>query len=192
MDSEKIKKLENSSKLKKKIFSKNVWKTYAIVPPAIVMFAGILGVVYLLNIDKLISLYAIPFAIIFGLGTIWLKSVRRYILNKRISENKEFLVCLAINFAKENKKTILLFSTGKNRNNKYYLEKEKKDLENNDAPDLSAISTTPMPIDNSDIHLVQLPLSKKFSGNADNDYWIVYTGNNSVEFLTQMELTKYT
>ncbi len=193
MDSNDIKRLENNTKLKKKIFNKNIWKNYAIIPPAIVLFTGILGVVYLLNIDKLLTWYAIPFLVIFALGTIWLKSTRRYIINKKISDNKEFFICLSIPLIKKDNKTIMLFSTGKNRNNKYYLEKEKKDIldSENGTIDLSHVNTKPEPVNGSDIFIVQLPLAKKFSGKPDSEYWVVFSGVDSISFLTPSEINKY-
>ncbi len=193
MNSDKITKLENSIKLKKKIFGKNIWKNYAIVPPAIVMFGGILGIIYLYNIDKLISLHAIPFVFIFVLGTVWLKSVRKYIIDKKIENSSDFLLCLSISLLKEGGKTIILFSTGKNRNNKYYLEKEKKNIldQENTNKELLEVDNKPKQIGTTDIYIVQLPFSKKFSDKIENGHWIIFTGSNSIEFITRQELKKY-
>ncbi|MDL2214693.1 hypothetical protein LJC00_00700 [Dysgonomonas sp. OttesenSCG-928-M03] len=193
MNNNNIKELENSVKLKKRIFSKNIWKNYAIIPPAIVLFTGILGVVYLLNIDKLLTWYAIPFLVIFALGTIWLKSTRRYLINKKISDSNEFLICLSIPLIKKENKTIMLFSTGKNRNNKHYLEKEKKDILGYDLDgiNLSHINNKPKQVNDSDIFIVQLPLSKKFSGKSQNEYWVIFSGADSIDFLTSSEINKH-
>lgn len=193
MNSDKIAKLENSTKLKKKVFGRNIWKNYAFIPPSIVMFVGILGIVYLLNLDKLVSLYSIPFILIFFIGTIWLKSTKRYLVNQKIENTDEFLICLSIPFLTRDKKTVILFSSGKNRNNRYFLEKEKKDIlaDENIETILKNIDSKPKQINDTNIFITQLPLNKKFSGKIDNEYWIIFTGNNSIEFITQSELNKY-
>lgn len=193
MNNDRIDKLEKSVKLKKKIFSKNIWKNYAIIPPALILFIGILGIVYLLNIDQLVSFYTIPFLIIFILGTIWLKAVRKYLINKKISETETFIVCLAIPFAQKGRDTILLFSTGKNRNNRHYLEKEKRELLET-RTDYDIANTKIVPTPKEDIFLTNFPLNKKLSisaGKPADSYRIVYTDDNSIHFLTNDDLRKY-
>lgn len=192
MNSDKISKLEKSPKLKKRIFGKSIWKNYAIVPPSLLLFVGIFGMIYLLNLDKLISVYTIPFAVIFILGTILFKATKRHIVTKRISDNETFIVCLAIPFVTEGKKATLLFSTSKNRNNKYYLEKEKQDLLA-DFINYNNKNSGIIPTNKEDIFLTSLPLTKKFSTNTNKSaegYWLVYTGGNSVHFLTNDDIRK--
>jgi hypothetical protein len=186
MNNDRISKLESSRALKKKVFAKGIWKNYAIVPPAIVLFAGILGAVYLLNINQLISWAVVPFALIFILGTIWLKAVRRFLINNKISKANEFLVCLAIPFEGSGKSSTLLFSTGKNRNNKYYLEKEKKDMAENTRlpkPGRKAIR-----IGASELYLIHLPWTHKFAGPPQKEYRLIYAGVEQVYFLNQREI----
>lgn len=194
MNSDKIKKLENSEKLKKKIFGKDIWRNYAIIPPSLVLFSGITGLVYLLNIDKLISVYCIPFVIIFLLGTIWLKATQKYIIKKKTTDAETFILCLSIPLKEEGGETIMIFSTGKNRNNKHYLEKEKQDILQNPDIDLSGISQTVYQIDDSDIYLTTLPKIKKIiksTPTAGNHHWLIYTGNSKVNFFNESELNKY-
>jgi len=195
MNADKINKLEKNIKLKKKVFAKGVWKNYAIVPPSLVLFCGILGIVYLLNIDKLISLYSIPFIAIFIIGTIWLKAVRRHLINKRISDNDTFLACMAILFRKEGNKKTILFSTSKNRNNKYYLEKERKDLLDNPHIDLSFVGKKAQNIAGTDIFLMELPASDKIlkkRHNMNDEYWLIYSGSGTIDFLSPEDLKGYT
>lgn len=193
MNTDKINKLENNIKLKKKILSKGVWKNYAIVPPSLVLFVGILGIVYLLNTDKLISLYSIPFILIFIIGTIWIKAVRRYIINKKISDNTTFLVCPAILFKKEGKKKAILFSIGRNRHNKYYLEKERKELLDNQT-NLSFSGKQARQIEGSDIFMMELPVTEKIlkkRHNSNDEYLVIYTGSGAIDFLSPDDLKKY-
>jgi len=192
MNNDKINKLEKSDKLKKKVFGKNIWKNYAILPPSLLLFIGIFGLIYLLNLDMLISLYSIPFVILFILGTIWFKATKKYLTNKKISESQLFVVCLAIPLIKEGKKTILVFSTGKNRNNKYYLEKEKKDLLEKQTDYININDITPT--DKDDIFLMPLPTTKRFqiaSNKPADEHWLIYTGKGKPYFLTSEDLRKY-
>ncbi|MDU1903258.1 MAG: hypothetical protein E6772_00630 [Dysgonomonas sp.] len=190
MNNDKINKLEKNDKLKKKVFGKNIWKNYAMLPPSLLLFIGIFGLIYLLNLDLLISLYSIPFVILFILGTIWFKATKKYLINKKIAESQIFIVCLAIPLIKERKRTILVFSTGKNRNNKYYLEKEKKDLLEQQTDYININDITPT--DKDDILLTPLPATKKFQGtNSTDEYWLIYTGNEKPYFLTSENLRKY-
>jgi len=194
MNAEKISKLEKNVKLKTKIFGKNIWKNYAIIPPSLVMFTGLVGAIYLLNSDQLISLYVIPFVAIFLVGTIWLKATQKFLISRRVSENEIFRVCMAIPIFEDSKKSVLLFSTGNNRNNKYYLEKEKKELLNNTDIETFDIKNNAININNEDLMLVPLPGSSKFAASKykiDNIYWILYTGNQKVDFLTQTEINRY-
>lgn len=126
MNADKLQQIEKNKKVRRKFYSKEIWKSYAIVPPSGVLFIALFGFLYLFNNDLLISWYAVPFVVLLILGTVWLKATRKYIINQKISDNKTFMICLSIPLTKMNGKTIRVFSAGNNRHNKYYLEKEKK------------------------------------------------------------------
>jgi len=187
MNSDKITKLENSTKLKKKILSKGIWKSYSFIPPSLVLFVGILGLIYLFRMDYLLTNYSIPFVVIFAIGTIWFKSTKRYLVNKRIADSTVFLVCLCIPLKKSGKNTIFLFSTGKNRNNKYYLEKEKRDLlERYNDLELFNEKDKAVKIDGTDLYTM-ITQPPKASG-SDEIYWIVYSGDENINFLSSKDI----
>lgn len=184
MNSDKIAKLESSQKLKKKILGKGIWKNYSFIPPSMVLFVGILGLIYLFRMDYLMTIYSIPFIVIFALGTVWFKATKKYLVSKKMEESTVFLVCMCLPLVKKDKKTIYFFSTGKNRNNKYYLEKEKKDLiERSD--DLVSFDERKqiMQIDETDLYITAIQPPKK-SNQLNEIYWIIYSDNNIVSFLS--------
>lgn len=196
MDVNKIKKLESNNKLKKKIYGKGIWKSYSFIPPTLVLFVGILGIVYLLQTDRLLTWHSVPFFAIFIIGTVWFKATKKYLVEKRISEAKYFLICHSIPLVKKDKDTIFIFSTGNNRNNKYYLEKEKKDiLEEYPNFDFVNIKNKAIKLEEENLYLtipssLKKVTSKGGSQSADG-YWLVYSDGGNVDFLTADELNRY-
>ncbi|MEN9918423.1 MAG: hypothetical protein RL662_859 [Bacteroidota bacterium] len=193
MNNHDIERLEKNIQLKKKILGKNIWRNYAIVPPSLILFIGILGILSLYNMDKLFSLYTIPFIILFVLGTIWLKSTKKYLINKVILNNTSIQVCRTIPLITEDKKTVLLFSTNKNRNNKNYLEKEKGEIIKGEI-NIKNIKKTSTPIDNSESKMILLPrfiqlLKQRYT--TSNEYWIAYINNQEIHFLSSKMITKH-
>lgn len=195
MDSNRIKKLENNIKLKKRIFSKNIWKNYAFLPPSLMLFAGIVGLVYLFKMDYLLTLYSIPFIIIFFIGTVWFKSTKRYLINKRISEADSFKVCMCLPVTAENKKQVYMFSIGNNRNNKYYLEEEKKDLlEKKDNSYFFNNNDKIFKLDDTDICILIVDSVKKSATKKyqiDGVSWLLYFGNQNFTFLSSDLVNRY-
>ncbi|MDR1809502.1 MAG: hypothetical protein LBR34_03745 [Prevotella sp.] len=51
----------------------------AIYPPSIVLFFALFALIYLLHYDKLLTVYAIPFFLLFAAGIIWLRLVKRHV-----------------------------------------------------------------------------------------------------------------
>jgi hypothetical protein len=58
------------------------FKQPAIYPPSILLFFALFGLIYLLSYDKLLTLYALPFFLLFAVGIFWLRAVKRYIERK--------------------------------------------------------------------------------------------------------------
>lgn len=193
MNSEQIARIENDSKLKKKIFGKNIWKNYAFVPPTLILFTGLTGVVYLFKADLYKSWYIAPFVFLLVLGAIWFKAVKRYLINNKYETGEAILVCLSIVLTEIGGKTIMMFSTGNNRNNKYYLEKEKSDiLKNLKDNDLTAIVKSGKTICGTDIHLTYLPKKVSMFKSTyfiNNYYWVIYNRfDNNILFLKKNDM----
>lgn len=115
-----LRRLETDNKFKKKHLPKLFWLTQAgIYPPASVIFIALMGLVYLLNSDMLISYYAIPFAILLLLGAIWLKATKKYVLKALFAKEDSFLVCVGSEVVKNEKFSYFVFSTSDKRHNQY-------------------------------------------------------------------------
>lgn len=132
MEAKQLVKLEKNEKFRRKIASIGIWRNYAFVPPIIIIFGSIFGLLYLLNNDLLISFYAIPFAILFLIATLWFKSVRKYLINKKISSQDFFQICIGYPLFNNKNSTIILFTTNNYRHSTNFLEKQKKDILSDD------------------------------------------------------------
>lgn len=196
MNNDRINKLENNYKFKKNVFGKGIWKNYSFIPPSLLLFVGILGIMYLLQMDKLLTWHSIPFFAVFLAGTIWFKATKKYLIEKKISEATSFLVCLCVPFGRKGNDSVFLFSTGKNRNNKYYLEKEKKDASDK-YPDCDFVNVRNKAVgtDQPELYLTMISSAQKRrladkNRNTDN-YWLVYHGNDDVSFLSLSDINRY-
>ena len=156
--------IEKNKKFKSYILNKNIWKNYAFIPPALVLFTGLLGLVYLYKNEIIISWYSIPFIIVFALGTIWFKATKKYLLNKKINETESFLVCATSVLFTKGSKSIVLFTTNKNRHNQNYIEKQKDEILGK--------------IDFSKELILDKVKKHKFTSIKNNDLYATLTSNN--------------
>lgn len=116
-------KLENDKKFKKKYLVRTAWwKNLAVVAPSLILFLGLFGLLYLTKYDMLLSYYSIPFVIVFLFGTIWLKSVKRYVQNKKMEDVDAFKVCFAKSVKKDKRYTYFIFTKGQKRHNEYFIK----------------------------------------------------------------------
>ncbi|PXV63369.1 hypothetical protein CLV62_11486 [Dysgonomonas alginatilytica] len=198
MNSDKLQRLEKNKKFRKKFYNKEVWKNYAIIPPSVILFASLFGILYLFNLDRLVSLYTIPCLILLVLGTIWLKAARRYILTQSISDDKTFLICPIISLMNKEGKTIRMFSVGNNRHNKNYLEKKKKEILDSISGDFSALDLTSKAglqlIPNTDVYIVTPSFSDRIANkNAKmsvNTY-AIFDNSDKIRYINLRELESF-
>lgn len=198
MNADKLQRLEKNKKFRKKFYNKEVWKNYAIIPPSVILFASLFGVLYLFNTDRLFSLYTIPCIVLLLLGTIWLKAVRRYIITQKISDDKPFLICFCIPLMEKNKKTIMMFSSGHNRHNKNYLEKKKKEIlvrisGGDDSFDLTSNSGMQL-VPDSDVYIVIPSFTDRIAnkkGNVSVNRYIIFNDEDKIKYMTLRELESF-
>lgn len=131
MKTTKFTQLENDNNFKKKYLGKYFWlKQSAIYPPSLIIFGALFALIYLLNLDLLISVYTIPFALMLLLGAIWLKSVKRFVLKKLFEKEDSFLICLSkLTIIDNNRLLWMVFTTSRKRHEKCYAENLRKELE---------------------------------------------------------------
>lgn len=122
-------KLESNKAFKKEYLNKTPWwKTILILPPTCFLFIGLAGLLYLFKVEMLISFYAIPFIILFAIGTIWLKSLKRHIVNTKISAEGSFLTCAAQPIGTNANYAYLVFVTSAQRHYEHYISKFVKKI----------------------------------------------------------------
>lgn len=115
-------KLENDRTFKKKYLSlTSWWKTFSLVPSILFLFLGLFGMLYLLSYDLLISYYTIPFVVIFIVGTILFKSVKRHIYNELLNDPDGFKVCVSSPIYTQGAYTYLAFVNGQKRHNDHFI-----------------------------------------------------------------------
>ncbi|MDH6353971.1 hypothetical protein M2132_000291 [Dysgonomonas sp. PH5-45] len=128
MKSTVLENLEKDNKFKRLFVPRSyILKNLAMVAPACLLFLGLFGVIYLQNINQLVSWYAIPYIVIFAVGTVWLKAVRQHITRTAINKEGAFLVCWAAPVEVKDKKQYFIFSTGSRRHDRYYIENLRKE-----------------------------------------------------------------
>ncbi|MDR2953718.1 MAG: hypothetical protein LBV43_01385 [Prevotella sp.] len=104
------------------------WKNLAMLPPVLLLFAGLIGILYLFRNDMLASLYIIPYIVLFVLGTIFLKTTKGYIQKQKINKEGAFRVCLAKPFWEKSGHVYVAFVTDSHRYNKHYINNLVKNI----------------------------------------------------------------
>ncbi|NDV77470.1 hypothetical protein [Dysgonomonas sp. 511] len=122
-------KLEKDTFFKKTYLNKTPWwKTLAMLPPVLLLFVGLVGLLYLLKSDMLISVYMIPYLLLFMLGTIWLKAVKRNIQKTKMSADGSFLVCIGKPLGEKAGYTYVAFAKDNRRHSPHYLNTPLKSV----------------------------------------------------------------
>lgn len=156
--------LEADAKFKKKYLPKYFWfRNPGIFPPSSLIFLALLGLVYLLNSDMLISLYAIPFAVILLLGAIWLKTTKKIILNRLYETPDSYKICISKPISKDNDTIFLIFSKDSKRHNKHFIQSAQKDMVKNGFVESDMFSTMKQKIGTE-----AQPVSDEYTGGWDN------------------------
>lgn len=116
-------KLEKNYNFKRRYLNKTLWwKNILLIAPIGFLFIGLAGVIYLLKNDLLASLYVIPYLILFVIGTIWLKAIKRHIQKAKMAEPNAFRVCLAKPVMEDDKLVFSVFVNDTHRHNNYYIK----------------------------------------------------------------------
>lgn len=196
MSTQNISNLEENKKLKQYVFGKGIWKNYAFVPPSLVLFAGLFGLIYLYKEDLLLSWHSIPFIVIFALGTIWFKATRRYLVNKKIEETSSFVICASVLLTDVKRNSLLLFSTNNHRQNINYLEKQKKDLlgdaDFNPELILNQLKKEKyIPLNNDNLFVTQQHIRKELFNGLKETPYIIIINNSFLQILKKQDLSKF-
>lgn len=121
--------LEKDKDFKKSYLNNTLWwKNLSMVPPILIMFVGLAGLLYLFQYDKLLSLYAIPYVVLFAVGTIWLKAMKRHLQKAMMAESGAFHVCLAATLGEKEGYLYAAFVNNTRRYDKYYITNLVKEI----------------------------------------------------------------
>lgn len=160
--------LETDIKFKKKYLPKYFWfRNPGIFPPSSLIFLSLLGLVYLLNSDMLVSYYAIPFVAILLLGAIWLKMAKKLILKRLYESPDSYKICLAKPISEDNNTAYLIFSKDTKRHNKHFIQSIQKDMEKNGFTESDIFSTIKQKSEKE-----AQTISEEFTSGWDNIYII--------------------
>jgi hypothetical protein len=130
MKQEDYAKLEKDQQFKKDYLNKTMWwKSVLLIPPVCFLFVGLVGILYLYKQDLLISWYIAPYLILFVIGTVWLKAIKKHIQKTKMAEESSFRVCLASPIGEKDGYTYLVFANDSHRHNKYYIKTLAKETD---------------------------------------------------------------
>lgn len=122
-------KLEKDYDFKKIYLNKTLWwKNILMVAPICFLFAGLVGIIYLFNSNMLVSLYTIPYLILFVVGTIWLKTIKKHIQKAIMAREGAFHICLAASIGDKGDYTYAIFVNDTHRYDKYHITNLAKEV----------------------------------------------------------------
>ncbi len=117
-------KLEDNKAFKRYYLSKTLWWTeYAFVPPALLIFIGLAGVIHMAYNELLWSWRGAPYVLVFALGAIWLKATKRHVQNKILGDKSKYLLCAGRAVFDAEGRYYFIFSKDSKRHNETLMNK---------------------------------------------------------------------
>ena len=131
-------KLEKDSDFKKNYLKETPWwKSVLIIAPIFLLFIGLAGMLYLFHLDRLLSLYAIPYVLIFFIGTIWIKAIKKHLQKVIMTKPNSFQICLATPIEEKNGYVYAAFVNDTHRYNKHYVKNIVSNLSPEEISEIS-------------------------------------------------------
>lgn len=195
-------KLEKDYDFKRSYFNNTLWwKNLAMLPSVLLLFVGLTGILYLFKADMLVSLYIIPYLILFTVGTIWLKAMKKHILKASMATEGAFHVCLAAPIGDKDEYTYAAFVNNTRRYDKYYITNLVKDislhelLAKNNAPFKKEAVLIHNEESDTDIYVKAYQKKEIEKRNAgwslsEGFFPVLYINNKSVPVIKRKDLTK--
>lgn len=202
MKSNDFAKLEKDYDFKRSYFNNTLWwKTLSMLPPVLLLFVGLVGILYLFNSDMLVSWYIIPYLLLFIVGTIWLKAMKKYILKAYMAAEGAFHVCLAAPIGDKDDYTYAIFVNNTRRYDKYYITNLAKDislhelLAKNNAPFKKEAIPVRDEESGNDIYVRAYPkkaISKRNAGWSLNEGYfpVLYINSKNVPVIKRKDLVQ--
>lgn len=169
-------KLEDNKAFKRYYLSKTLWwAEYAFVPPALLMFIGLAGIMYMAYNESLWGWTGVPYILVFVLGAIWLKAIKKYVQTKILEDKTKYLLCAGRALFDLDGRYYFIFSKGSKRHNETLINKltESLSVESFTSENLKIAKSRAIniPIDRDDdveIFLKAIPISNVNKANNEN------------------------
>jgi len=202
MKAEDYAKLEKDYSFKRSYLNNTPWwKNILIIPPILILFVGLVGILYLFKHDMLVSLYIIPYLILFVVGTIWLKAIKKHIQKAKMAVEGAFHVCLAKPVGEKDGFVYAVFVNDTHRYNKHYINNLVKNISLDDilARDGSPFRKESVMIhdeeSNSDFYMrAYLPkdITKRNAGWQEDDLFpVLYIDDKYTFIIKKKDLSFY-
>jgi len=188
--------LEKSYDFKRNYISETMWwASPAFIAPALLLFVGLAGIIYLLRSDMLVSLYIIPYLLIFMVGTVWLKALKKHIQKGMINKEGSFLVSIAHPVMQKNGYVYAIFTTDRYRHNKHYLNNTVKALAENNKSDNNIARKKAIEMheeeNNTDFYLKAFPIKdiqkRNKNWNSDENFPVLYISEKHVSIIKEKD-----
>lgn len=194
-------KFENSKKIKRGYLSGITWwKSFSMIAPVCLLFTGLVGILYLTNIGKLISWYLIPYLLFFIFGTILLKTMKRHLIDKALTKEGDFLVCMASPIEEDGGYITFIYTNGEKRHNTHFIEKLAEELPEDFFSETDKKVSKRKPVEKyNDEHDYSIFLRTLFHNNIarrnpnwkDHDSFpILYINNKKIAIITKRDITE--
>lgn len=183
--------LEKNKEFKKYYLNKTLWWIdYLFVPPALLLFIGLAGILHMSYNDRLWSFFSLPYILVFFLGAVWLKSIKRNVQNKILAEDDKYLVCAGRVLFDAEGRYFFIFSKDSKRYNETLINKLGETLseESFDREMIQKAKTEaveiPLPEEDTPIYLKAIHVNKVLRANRQN----VRTGVTPLLYISPKEV----
>lgn len=151
------------------------WKSWLYIAPVLILFMSLFAVLYLLQNNKLVSWYVLPYLVLFVIATIWFKAVRKHLIDTFINKPESFITAFAKPVLTDNYKVYALFSIGASRHNPKVIEHQASTASSSYAdliPQLKPGQAILLQTDNNDLpEPLYVACLRKFSVRKNNIGW---------------------
>lgn len=169
------KKLEDNTTFKRYYMRKTAWwKSFLLLAPTLLLFVGLAGIMHMAYNDRIWTLYCLPYIIVFALGTIWLKGIKKYIQETLINRSGSFLVCAGRSLGESKGRHYFIYSKENKRHNEVLINKlaEELTIESFSEEQLEQAKKSSIAIEVADIdtemYLRAIPTNDVLKANREN------------------------
>lgn len=115
------------------------WKNFLLIAPSLLVFIGLAGVLYMAQDGQIKSWYVVPYVVVFVLGLIWVKAVKKYLQDKLLKDKERFLACAARSIGDKGGYYYFIFTKDSKRHNEALINQlaAEVDINNLTAEDLT-------------------------------------------------------